>query len=61
MTEQIGRSRTKLRVDAYTAGKRAWQEQVAPGNNPYRAGSEEAKKWTAGYKAAEADSLHEGA
>lgn len=48
---------TRAKVEAYSLGVRAWQEQRPLGTNPFPAGSDEAKKWESGWKASQANSL----
>jgi ribosome modulation factor len=51
---------TKAKVDAYSAGKRAWQEQLPLASNPYGPEQrDERLKWMSGWKAARADSLQD--
>lgn len=51
------RSKTRAAIDAFTAGKKAWSEQVPENSCPYDPRIPEAAKWLAGWKAARADSL----
>ena len=52
---------TRAKVDAYSAGKRAWQEQLPLASNPYGPDQrDERAKWIAGWKASRAESGHEG-
>jgi len=39
-------------VDAYVAGRAAWAARLTTGACPYPAGSVEAEKWAAGWRAA---------
>ena len=53
----LSKNRTAVKLDAYNAGKRAWQAQAAPGNNPHQPGTDEHRKWKDGYEVAKAASL----
>lgn len=44
--------KTARKVDAYVAGRAAWAARLTTGACPYRAGSVEAEKWAAGWRAA---------
>jgi hypothetical protein len=54
---QIGMSRTRTRVLAFSAGARAYQEGLPLDSNPHEEYTEEWERWNSGWKAEHARSI----